>query len=87
MPTIKVFIILLNILKRSLFKNFENPNLAINITPGTPWARATKKVHKPPGEKGRMFRKSKILLNPKYHFSFSNCLSFFTQTSAIGHYV
>jgi hypothetical protein len=33
-----------------------------------PWARATKKVHKPPGEKGRMFRKSKILLGPKVTF-------------------
>ena len=35
---------------------------------GTPWARATKKVHKPPGEKGRMFRKSKMLLGPKVTF-------------------
>ena len=35
---------------------------------GTPWARATKKVQNPPGEKGRMFRKSKMLLGPKVKF-------------------
>jgi hypothetical protein len=33
-----------------------------------PWAIATKKVHKPSGEKGRMFRKSKMLLGPKETF-------------------
>ena len=27
----------------------------------TPWARATKNVKKPPGEKGRTFRKLKML--------------------------
>ena len=32
---------------------------------GTPWARKTKKVQKPPGEIGRIIRKSKMLLGPQ----------------------
>ena len=31
--------------------------LAVLACAGTPWARATKNVKKPPGEKGQTFRK------------------------------
>ena len=35
-----------------------------------PWARATKKIQKPPGEKGQTFRKSKITWTQSNIFHF-----------------
>ena len=35
---------------------------------GAPWARATKNVKKPPGEKGLTFRKPKNTFGPKVTF-------------------
>ena len=39
------------------------------VARGAPWARKTKNVKKPLGEKGQTFRKSKNLFGPKLTFS------------------
>ena len=52
-----------------------------------PWARTTKNVKKPLGEKGQTFRKSKCYIDPKSYFWFSKRLSFFPWASTRVQYV
>ena len=53
-------------------------HLLLNCS-GAPWATTTKNVKKSPSEKGWTFRESKCYMDPKWHFWFSKCSSFFTR--------